>query len=191
MDNAAKIKQGLKDLHDQGHYTASAFIYGKCIGVNGIDTIDVDVDDITYHDVQLQAITEGAGQSLIVVPAKGSMVLIGNAENGTGYILIKADKADRILVKQTDGMFIDVLKNVIKLNGDNKGGLLIESKLVDELKKVNNILQPIMVLLSGATIPEPGNGAPSALQAAMSAAIAGKQLPQYLEITNDKVKHGN
>lgn len=191
MDNKAKIQLALKEFNEKGHYNTSAIIYGTCTDVSGIDTIDVDVDGLIYHEVQLQAITEGAGQSLIVVPAKGSNVLIGNVEHSTGYVLIKADKADRILVKQTDGMFIDVLKNVIKLNGDNKGGLLIESKLVDELKKVNSILQPIMVLLSGATIPEPGNGAPSALQAAMSAAIAGKQLPQYLEITNDKVKHGN
>lgn len=190
MDKPAQIREAIKALTDKPHYNSSALINGTCSAINGIDTIDVDVDDITYHDVQLQAITEGAGKSLIIIPSKGSKVIIGNVENGTGYVLINADKPDRIIIKQADGMYIDVMKDVIKLNGDSEGGILIEKKLVDELKKVNDILQAIMATISGPPIPEPGSGAPSALQTALKGVIAGKILPQYVQITNDKVKHG-
>jgi hypothetical protein len=190
MDKQALIREALKAMHDKPHYNASALMYGICTNINGIDTIDVDVDGITYHDVQLQAIKEGSGKSLVIVPAKGSSVLIGNVEQCTGFVLMQADKAERILVKQADGMYIDVIKDVIKLNGDSEGGVLIEKKLVDELKKVNDILQAIMTILSGPPIPEPGSGAPSALQTALKGVLAGKLLPAYLQITNDKVKHG-
>jgi hypothetical protein len=93
----AQIIQGLKNLHHQGHNDSSAILYGKVSAVNGIDTIDVDVDGVLYNDVQLQAIAKGDGKSLVIVPAKGSMVLIGNVENGTGYYMISANKVDKIV----------------------------------------------------------------------------------------------
>jgi hypothetical protein len=93
----AQIIQGFKNLSHQGHNDSSAILYGKVTAVTGIDTIDVDVDEVVYHAVQLQAIKKGDGNSIVIVPAKGSTVLIANIENGTNYYMVSANKVDKIV----------------------------------------------------------------------------------------------
>lgn len=189
MDKKRKIIEGLQKLLGKEHYATSAIIIGTVTAVNGIDSIDVDVEDVTYNDVQLQTIFEGNGTSLILVPKKGSKVLLGSIENGTAYVMLFADKVDKAIIKQVDGMYIEVAKDLIKLNGDAKGGIIIKSDLVTELQKVNTILTAIKTVCS-TPVNEPGNGAPSAFQAVLNAAIASLNTPTYSNIENQKVKHG-
>ena len=77
----------------------------------------------------------------------------------------------------------------IVFDGGVNGGLTITPKLVQELNKNNTLLQAIITILSGSPIPEPGNGSPSALQTALKGAISGKELGDFSEIENSKIKH--
>ena len=88
-------------------------------------------------------------------------------------------------------MFVEMFSEVesIVIDGGENGGLTITPKLVDELGKTNSLLQAFITVISGATVPEPGNGSPSALQIALKGAITGKQLGDYSEIENTKIKH--
>lgn len=74
-------------------------------------------------------------------------------------------------------------------NEGNNGGLTITPKLVQELEKTNQLIQAILTVINGASIPEPGNGSPSALQVALKSAIVGKSLGNYSSIENDEIKH--
>lgn len=191
MDKALKIKEALKAMHDKGHYNGSAIISGQVSAVNGIDTIDVDVDGLTYYQVQLQAILDGTGSSLIVVPKKGTLVLIGNIEQSTGYVLLKADVADRVLIKQADGMYIDVIKNVVKLNGDSKGGLVQIKELQDNLDALKAFVDAMHTALptafSAVLAAMASNGALGSQ--AYTAAMAGQQII-LKDMENKNVKHG-
>lgn len=191
MDKPAQIREAFKALTEKGHYNSSAFINGTCSTINGIDTIDVDVDGITYHDVQLQAITEGAGKSLVIIPAKGSNVIIGNVEHGTGYVLINADKVDRILIKQANDMYIDVIKDVVKLNGDSEGGLVQIQELKDNLDALKNYVEAMHAALptafSAILASTSANGALGAQS--YQAAMLGQAIV-IKDMENKKVKHG-
>ena len=78
---------------------------------------------------------------------------------------------------------------LLQFNGGENGGLTITPELVTQLNKTNEMLQAVLGVLSGAPIPEPGNGSPSALQAALKTAVAGKELGNYNNIENSKITH--
>jgi hypothetical protein len=191
MTKAEQIKNKLKGLHEKGHYNTSAVIIGTVNAINGIDTIDVDVDGVIYNDVQLQAIVEGNGTSIIIVPTKGSSVLIGNIENGTNYVLLHANKVDRILLKQVDGMFIDIVKGVVKLNGDDKGGLVQIQELKDNLDALKSFVEAMNNALPSAFtavgISSAANGTTASI--AYQTSMAGKIIT-IKDMENKKVKHG-
>jgi hypothetical protein len=185
----AKIIDGLKNLNAKGHYNSSAIIHGTVDKVNGIDTINVEVEGVMYNKVQLQAIIDGSGNSIIMIPSKSSKVLIGNIENGTNYVLLKADKVDRILMKQVDGMAIDIIKGVVKLNGDGKGGLVTVQALVSKINALENDLNMLKTSFT-AWVPVPTDGG-AALKAVVAAWAAMAIIPtQRMELENKKVKHG-
>jgi hypothetical protein len=188
MTKAEQIRERMKQMHNKGHYDTSAIIAGVVSAVNGIVSIDVDVDGVIYNDVQLQAIGDGSGVSLIIVPQKGSAVLIGNVEHGTNYVLISADKADKIIAKQADDMYIEVAKNGIKLNGDSNDGLV---KIKDLVSKVNGIEQKINDLITACTTQvvtlAPSGAFPLA---SFFTSVTPLAPTQQSELENTKVKHG-
>jgi hypothetical protein len=63
----------------------------------------------------------------------------------------------------------------------------LADKTLTELNKIKTYLQGIHTVLTGAPIPEPGNGSPSALQTALSVAVAGG-LPSLSAPAATKVK---
>lgn len=79
----------------------------------------------------------------------------------------------------------------IIINGGGHKGLIIWDKLKAQLDANSSILQSLISTLTSTPITEPGNGAPSALQAKLSAALAGQSPGSFTEdILNDKIKHG-
>jgi hypothetical protein len=133
---------------------------------------------------RLRALIDAKDKSPMIVPMKDSVVIVATFSKNSG---------DAFVLGYTEVEKVKVLtsKGEVWLNGDNYGGVLIEKKLVDELKKVNDLLQGVLSVINGAPITEPGNGSPSALQLALKGVVAGKALPQYQSITNEKVKHGD
>jgi len=124
-------------------------------------------DDLEYYDVAL-----GFG-SVDTKPVDGSDCLIAILEgNESVAFLMYANEVE-----------------LLQFNGGENGGLTITPELVTQLNKTNELLQAVLTVLSGTPIPEPGNGSPSALQAALKAAVAGKQLGDYTSIENPKITH--
>jgi hypothetical protein len=145
--------------------------------------LSVDVDQLTcvvqlldeteIPDVRLKAGIDGITDGLLQFPKVESVVLVGMIGN-------KINTRFVILYSEVD--------EVRFFNGEN-GGLVIWPNTKTELDKVKDLLTAIVNVLDGAPIPEPGSGAPSALQNALKTAITGKTLPSFEDLVNDKVKH--
>jgi hypothetical protein len=124
---------------------------------------------------RLISIADDFEKKFVVYPKVGSFVSIA-------YLFGNSDKA--IITKYSE-------VDEIVLNGSEFGGLVKADVLKAELDKTNEAITAIIAVInSAAPITEPGNGSPSALQAALKAAISGKKLGDYSKIQNEKVKHG-
>jgi len=103
---------------------------------------------------------------------------------------LKADKADRILLKQADGMYIDIVKGVIKLNGDSKGGLVQIQELKDNIDALKTYIEAMHAALPAAfsaiLASTSANGALGAQAYQLS--MAG-QLIIIKDMENKNVKH--
>jgi hypothetical protein len=131
----------------------------------------VDEYGLERFDVRLTAI-EGTGD-FFVKPSLNSDVLCG---------VVGGNKVDCYVVSYSD---IDELI----FFGGAYGGLIKQQQLRTQLDKVTQILQAIKTICI-TPIPEPGNGSPSAFQAALNTALSTLLMPDYSGIENDKIKHG-
>lgn len=82
---------------------------------------------------------------------------------------------------------LKVNKDVWEFNGGTLGGLTKTQELKTQLDKSNTLIESLLAVINGTEIPEPGNGSPSALQIALSAAITGQSLGEYSDIENEKI----
>lgn len=127
-----------------------------------------DSDDLEYFDVLL-----GVG-TVVVKPVLNTdcLIAIVEGDEATAFLLY-ADEAE-----------------LTQFNGGKNGGLAITPKLAEELEKNNAILQALMdVINSDPPIVETGNGAASALQAALKASITAKELGDFTDIEDTKITH--
>ncbi len=124
-------------------------------------------DELAYYDVAL-----GFG-SCDVKPVIESDCIIGILEGQESVAWL-------IYASETE---------LVEFNGGENGGLTNTPELKTQLEKTNETLQAIITVLSGALIPEPGSGSPSALQTALKAAITGKQLGDFGDIEDTKITH--
>lgn len=106
-------------------------------------------------------------------------------------------KAQIVLCSDYEEIKISCYENILKIDKDNIilndgsfGGLVKVEELKTQLEKTNNVLNSILNIINGNPIAEAGNGAPSALQIALKAAVVGKQVGDYSNIENEKIKHG-
>ena len=137
-------------------------------------TIDVEpIGEPELFDVRLKAGVDNVTDGIVHFPKVGSIVLCSMVANS---------KQDAVV------MFTSSVDKVLMFGGEN-GGLTITPKLVDELNKTNELLNALLDVIKGAPVMEPGNGSPSALQTQLNAVLADKELGDYSEIENEKVKH--
>lgn len=120
-------------------------------------------------DVRLQQLSGDNG--FLMVPTVDSLVIISYTDKTTAFVSMFS-YIDRVIFQ-----------------GGTNGGLTITPELVSNLDKNNQILQDLLTVLTGAPIPEPGNGAPSALQAALSVLLTGKTVGDFSGVENVKFKH--
>jgi hypothetical protein len=113
-------------------------------------------------------------------PTEGSTVIVSYSKRSAPYIS---------LFSSIDNAFI-VVAGVVQFDDGSYGGMTKTLELQLQLNKTNNLLNAILDILNGTPIPEPGNGDPSALQAALRAAISGQELGDYSQIENQKITHG-
>ncbi len=99
-------------------------------------------------------------------------------------------EGDAALWSASGGWVIVRADGSVELNGSGFGGLVKVEELRTQLEKNSSILQSILTTLA-TPIPEPGNGSPSAFQAALNTALIGKTPGDFTAIESGKVFHGD
>ena len=168
--NERDLLNKLRGLNGKRATIFPAFVVDN---MQGGDVVVVeDLDGVRYENVRKRASVGGAENGALLTPVNSSSVLVGRVMD-----------SDQLVV-----LMVSEVESLVYHGGEN-GGLVVAPRLRDELAKNNALLDAILTVLSGAAIPEPGNSAPSALQAALASAVAGKELGDFSDIENDKIKH--
>ena len=128
-------------------------------------------------------------EGLVLVPAVNSVVWVANLDGGGNRGLVKCSKLTKAAVT-IGNRTLSIDADEIQLNGDQLGGLTKTQELKTQLDKLNNLVAHLVAVITGGPVPEPGNGAASALQTALKAAIAADSVGDFSNIENNNVKHG-
>lgn len=175
MRKEEDIIRGLKNLCKNNTIVVQP---GIVKGFNQSDkSLSVLIDDLLYENVRLTAVNDETQKSYIV-PKNESWVLVGFVENNETDAFV-------IVYSQVEEYYLNA--NKIVFNEGLNGGFVLIKELKEELSKINNILKPLLSIVTGTPIAEPGNGSPSALQIALGSALRGLTLPTYGNIENDKI----
>ena len=140
-------------------------------------TCTVEDNDVEYFGVRLRPIT-GNNTGIVMFPKIDSNIMLVKVEDTEEWAMISATQYDCIQIE---------IESLI-INGGENGGLTNTPELVRELNKNNEILQTILQVIS-APVNEPGNSNPSAFQAALNLALAGKEVGDFSRIEDTKIKH--
>jgi len=84
-------------------------------------------------------------------------------------------------INVTQGKFQIVPSGSLNI-GQGKEPIPLGTTLQSQIEKTNNLLQSLLNVIEGASIPEPGNGSPSALQTALKAAVGSQTLGDFSNI---------
>lgn len=118
----------------------------------------------------------------------GERFLFARDENGKIVAIIKMLNSGNIEI-ETDGDCKIKTKGNVEINGSDYGGLIKIEELKMQLQKNTAILNGLLGVLK-VPAAEPGNGSPSAFQAALLEAIGTMQAGDFSNIENKKVVHG-
>ena len=117
----------------------------------------------TFFNVPLKVLI-GKRASVIEIPVVGTDCLLKFLDGD-----LQRPQLDK--VDQTDTFQINC--GHVIYNDGNLGGMVKAKELQTQSDKDKSILQAFLDLVNGPPVDEPGNGAPSAFQAALKAALAG------------------
>jgi hypothetical protein len=131
----------------------------------------------TFFSVPLRVLISNRA-SVIEIPKVDSPCLICFRDSNTGRPQMVAVHSVLKLLVNCD--------NVI-FNDGQLGGMVKAKELKDQSEKDKAILDALIQVLTGATINEPGNNAPSALQIALKAALSGKSPGTWDNLENPKI----
>jgi hypothetical protein len=183
----SELKEIFQQLADKGEQVYSLICKVKTVHA---DKNTCDVTPVNgaadLLDVRLNAY--GTSTGYIVYPTADSFVMVTFFKKNEAYVSLVSD-IDSLAVNIEDKTFYIDSEGIL-LNGDEFGGLTKTPELKTQLDKTHALLTQIINIINGAPIAEPGNGAPSALQASLKIAITGKQLGSFTNIENTIVKHG-
>ncbi len=136
-----------------------------------IDCTPIRDEDADIFGVRLQADIDKTAIGLLIKPVVNSNVVVTFIGKNTAYVA---------LYGEIDEILIDDGKN---------GGLIKIEELRTQVNKNTAVLDTLKTILEGVPIPEPGSGAPSALQAALGAATTPLATADLKDIENPKIKH--
>ena len=167
------LTQDLRDALKRNALSGEAFYSLKCTvtAVNG-NTCDAQPINEDAELLEVQLIAENSVNGALLTPKINSVVTVSFLD------------VDNCFVSQYGEL------ETVEIRGSELGGLIIAESLQGELKKNNDILQALLDILTGSPINEPGNGAPSALQISLNAALTGLSVGDFSDIENKNVKHG-
>ena len=152
-----------------------------------VDTVDIPSRTCDCTVISGQGVTEipnvllmtEVDDGFFLVPTVGSTVFVVYSTYNEPFVCLFS-QVDQIIFKA----------DAIQFNDGSFGGLTKTLELRDQLNKTNQLLTALLNIINGPPIPEPGSSAPSALQAALKAAITGQSLGDYSEIENPIITHG-
>lgn len=189
MSNRA-IKDTIKQL--AGTFNKDFIAFVECT----VDSVDPDAQTCDCTAVSGKAETEipnvklsaEANNGIIITPTVGSTVIVGISDRVGAFVVMYEDlDVFQIVINTTSFLMNDGLT---QFNDGSFGGLTKTQELKTQIDKTNEVVNIILTILTGSPVNEPGNGAPSALQAALGAGLAGKTVGDFSDIENDKVTHG-
>ena len=155
-------------------------IIGKAVNVDET-TRTCDLEPIEANapraGINLQSVQSGT-TGMVIIPKEGSFIAVTFFDKRTGFVSLTSD-VEKILI-DTD---------LVQYNGGTNGGLININDLVTEYNKTKALLQAWITIINGVPIPEPGSGSPSALQAAMKAAIISLGLGSFDNLEDTAVTH--
>ncbi len=178
MDNAEKIRQDLKRMASEFGPDNSLLATVKSVNLDAKTCDLADDDGLEFPDVRLRPV-ESNNQGWMLVPKVNTWALALRIEDGGDWMLIAADELEAVRLVCED----------IQINGGENGGLVKWPSAKTQLDLVMDFIQAVKTVVEGAPIPEPGSGAPSAFQTALSGAIAAINAPSFEDLENLKVKH--
>ena len=154
------------------------------------DTIDCTPvgDGAEFLGVSLRANIDETHTGFINYPKVGSVVVVGLIEPTSFSAVVLACSEIEKTVLKINGTTQEWNSDLIEMNGGQLGGLVKVNPLLEGLNKNNQILSALLTIITGAPIPEPGNGSPSALQIALKAAFGVAQVGDFSQIENPKIK---
>jgi hypothetical protein len=116
-----------------------------------------------------------------------NLMVTGGTLTRLNILVSNADKNALINVQcrgdvtlELDGT-LQLKDKALKIN-EGSQPMVLGNELKTQLDKSNNLVQALINIINGPAIPEPSSGSPSALQAALHAAIATLQLGDYTHI---------
>ncbi|MBT1702963.1 hypothetical protein [Chryseosolibacter indicus] len=136
-----------------------------------------DESGLDFYDVRLRPVIDGK-QSLTLVPKINSWVLAVRLEDSEDWMIIACGEFEKFKLSC----------DTIEINGGEKGGLVNWPDAKVQLDLVKQLITGLQNVLS-TPINEPGNGSPSAFQAALNSTLSSIQVPNFDDLEDTKVKH--
>ena len=164
-----EIKEIIRSLVDTEQDVAIKIATVKSIEDDRTCTVLTIDEDLELSGVRLQGAI-GSTEGVYLTPAVNSIVMV--------------------VVIATPFICLTTELDKIELRGSSLGGLTKTIELRDQLEATHELLESLLSVINGVQILEPGNGAPSALQAALSSAMAGKSLGVFNDIENENILQG-
>lgn len=141
------------------------------------EVVPIDDDDDKIFKVKFQSVINSK-LGIFIKPKLNTVVIVTFINNNAGFISLVGE-IDEILVNCES----------IVINDGKNGGLINIKSLITQVDKNSAILDAMKIAIEGPPVPEPGNGAPSALQTVLSGATAGKDTADLSDIEDKKVTH--
>jgi len=141
-------------------------------------TCSVKIGDATFTKVPLRVLINNQA-SIIEVPKLNTNVLMTFRDGNI-------NRPQILMIHQLDKLLINC-ETVVEFNKGNLGGMVKAKELQTQSNKDKAILDALLTIINGPPITEPGNGAPSALQAALRGVLSGKQSGVWTALENTKI----
>jgi len=183
MGKEKELEEGLKKLSK----AEDAFFLAKVISIDDDKfTLDIDVDDFEIYDVRLKSIIDSEQVSIIVIPEKGSSVMVGRqAKNVFFVIKVNEIKAVKILFK--DGLKTVLDKDGIVINDGQFGGLIKVAELVNKINSLENTVNSLITSYKAHTHTAPSGGTGTPLPPVTVGLL--NPITKINDLENTKVKH--
>ncbi|MFM2385675.1 MAG: hypothetical protein RL660_432 [Bacteroidota bacterium] len=148
------------------------------------------------YNVRLRSIAAEHKDGILLVPAVDSVVVIATIGKNTGEaIIIAYSDVTSVAIHTTSGAKIDLAEDMVIVNGDKHGGLVIVNKLVQKLNALENALNQLVANFNSHThlVPAmpaaPGAGGIPSIVPMVPSTITLTTTTTH-DIENQKVKHG-